>query len=114
MDTIRIKISPEFLKTDIISETYDGNTFGVYSGLSQMLSGGTNGSSLFTGLTIPIVLNQDYHDIGYYSVFDGDISQQNVNVNFWTFIWFCLCPRQPVSNHVQFRSGTYQSYFFKA
>jgi len=82
MDTIRIKISPEFLKTDIISETYDGNTFGVYSGLSQMLSGGTNGSSLFTGLTIPIVLNQDYHDIGYYSVFDGDISQQNVNVNF--------------------------------
>ena len=82
MDTIRIKISPEFLKTDIISETYDGNTFGIYSGLTQMLSGGTNGSSLFTGLPIPIVLNQDYHDIGYYSVFDGDISQQNVNVNF--------------------------------
>lgn len=82
METYKIKISPGVLSTDIITETYGGFSFGVYSGLSQMLSGGTNGSSLFTGLTIPVVLKQDYHDIGYYSVFDGNISQQNVNVNF--------------------------------
>jgi len=53
-ENIYIRISPEVLSTDIVSETLSGNTFGVYSGMSEILSGGTNGDSLLTGLTIPI------------------------------------------------------------
>ena len=82
METFKIQISPGFLNLDIIQETYNGNTFGVYSGLSYVLSGGTNGSSLLTDLTIPVLLKQEYQDIGYYSVFDGNVSQINVSENF--------------------------------
>jgi hypothetical protein len=82
METFKIKISPEVLSGDIFPETYDGFNFGVYSGLSMVLSGGPNGSSLLTGLTIPIMLTQDSHDFGYYSTFDGNILQQNIITNF--------------------------------
>lgn len=81
-----IKISPENLKGDIITLTYSGdsglNTFGVYSGMSYILSGGTNGDSVLTGLTIPIFLTQSINDLGTYSVFDGDILQKDVLNNF--------------------------------
>ncbi len=75
-------ISPEVLKSDIIQETYSGNTFGVYSGMSEILSGGTNGSSLLTGLTIPIVFTDTFNDLGYYTPFDGYILQKDVVNNF--------------------------------
>lgn len=79
---ISIVISPEVLSNDIFSETYQNNTFGVYSGLSYVLSGGTNGESLLTGLTIPILLTQNINDIGYYSTFDGFIDQTEIVTNF--------------------------------
>jgi len=83
---IYIKISPEVLKSEIFLETYTGDTgvnnFGIYSGMSYILSGGTNGTSLLTGLTIPIFLTQSYNDVGIYSEFDGLIEQQNVITNF--------------------------------
>jgi hypothetical protein len=84
MDSERsnIIISPEVLSRDIFNITYDGNTFGIYSGLTQVLSGGTNGESLLTGLTIPVLFTQSYNDIGYYSDFDGLINQQDVVTNF--------------------------------
>ncbi len=82
METFKIQISPGFLNSDIIQETYNSNTFGVYSGLTYILSGGTNGSSLLTNLTIPVLLKQEYQDVGYYSVFDGNIAQINVSENF--------------------------------
>lgn len=82
METFKIKISPEVLSGDIFPKSYDGYNFGVYSGLSMVLSGGPNGTSLLTGLTIPVLLTQDSHDFGYYSVFDGNILQQNVTTNF--------------------------------
>jgi hypothetical protein len=44
-ENINIVISPEVLRDDLFLETYQTNTFGVYSGLSYVLSGGTNGSS---------------------------------------------------------------------
>jgi len=50
--------------------------------MTQMLTGGTNNTSLFTGLTIPVLLVQNTIDLGYYSVFDGAILQQNVVSNF--------------------------------
>jgi len=77
-----IKISPEVLKDDVIQETYSGNTFGVYSGLTEILSGGTDGSSLLTGLTIPVMFTQSFNDLGYYTPFDGYILQKDVVNNF--------------------------------
>lgn len=81
-DRTYIKISPEVLKDDIVQETYSGNTFGVYSGMSEILSGGTGGTSLLTGLTIPLVFTQSFNDLGYYTPFDGYLLQKDVVNNF--------------------------------
>jgi len=100
-----IKISPEVIKNKIFKVTYNAGeettivndeccdtttattvvltgTAYVYSSMTQLLSGGTNGTSLLTGLTIPFVLTENYVDIGYYSVFDGFIQQKEVMNNF--------------------------------
>jgi len=77
-----IKISPENLKSDIVRETYSGDTFGVYSGLTQILSGGTDGQSLLTGLTIPVLFTQSFKDMGFYTPFDGFVLQKDVVNNF--------------------------------
>jgi len=79
-----IKISPESIKGDVVQEFFSGNTFGVYTGMTQILSGGTNGSSLLTGLTIPLVFRQTYENLGYYTPFDGFILQKDVVNNFVT------------------------------
>jgi hypothetical protein len=81
-NTYSIKISPQVIKNDIFNVTYSGGTAPVYSSMTMILSGGTGGTSLLTGLTIPIFLNQSIHDIGYYSEFDGNILQQDVVTNF--------------------------------
>jgi hypothetical protein len=78
----KYKISPEVLKSDIVEVTVNNQEFGVYSGMTQILSGGTDGSSLLTGLTIPIMFTQTYNDLGYYSPFDGLILQKDVITNF--------------------------------
>jgi hypothetical protein len=87
-DKYSIKISPEVLSGDIFKVCYpsgltynSGCTF-VYSSMTNVLSGGTNGSSLLTGLTIPILFRQVAIDLGYYSVFDGAIIQKDVVTNF--------------------------------
>jgi hypothetical protein len=54
----------------------------MYSGMSYILSGGTNGDSLLTGLTIPVVFTQTYNDIGFYSEFDGLMLQKDIVTNF--------------------------------
>jgi hypothetical protein len=82
MEVFKIQISPGFIKSDIVQITENGQTFGVYSAMTKVLSGGTNGTSNLTGLTVPILLTQDYHDIGYYSATDGDISQFTNSCNF--------------------------------
>lgn len=69
------------ITTTTTTFNYTGLTL-VYSSMTQLLSGGTNGSSLLTGLTIPIMLTETATDIGYYSVFDGMILQQDVMTNF--------------------------------
>ena len=105
--TYHIRISPENLRNDLVlgkfvlgsSATptsddpccsvttttttirYSGYSF-YYSPLPDVLSGGTNGNSLLTGLTLPILLTQDAVDIGYYSLFDGMLFQQDVITNF--------------------------------
>lgn len=54
----------------------------VWTGMTDLLSGGTNGDSILTGLTIPIMFKQSFKDIGYYSGFDGAIYQKDINNNF--------------------------------
>jgi len=103
----RIKISPEVVNGDIFKiNFYAGSITGVsyvkeccvlvpepieikitgstyvYSSMTDILSGGTNGSSLLTGLTIPILLTENVNDIGYYSIFDGMVLQQDTMLNF--------------------------------
>lgn len=100
MDSINysIVVSPENVSGDIYFFPFSGNyytvncgipseeektyEFGLYSAFTNILSGGTNGSSLLTGLTVPILFTQSINDVGYYSEFDGFLLQKNVVTNF--------------------------------
>ena len=66
-----IVISPENLSDDIFTKSFSGNNnvdvFGVYSGMSYILSGNSSGTSLLTGLTIPVMFTQSLNDIGFYN-----------------------------------------------
>jgi hypothetical protein len=81
-DVYNIIISPENIQGDLFKVNYRGIEVGVYSGMSQVLSAGPNGSSLLTGLTIPILITQTAVDVGYYSPFDGAVLQKDVVANF--------------------------------
>lgn len=81
-DYYRFIVSPETVKSDLTTVTVSGQTFGVYSGMSQMVSSGPRLTSLFTGLTVNVLLNQTAIDEGYYSPFDGFVLQKNVVANF--------------------------------
>ena len=67
--------------TSAVTKNYTGQTY-VYSSMTEVLSGGTNGTSLLTGLTIPIFISETCIDIGYYSTFDGAVIQKDVMNNF--------------------------------
>ena len=67
--------------TSAVTQYYTGQTY-AYSSMTQVVSGGTNGSSLLTGLTIPIFITEYTTDIGYYSGFDGMVSQKETITNF--------------------------------
>jgi hypothetical protein len=82
-ERINYVVSPEVLNRDIFELNYDGNTFGLYSGMSQVLSSGINGSSLLTGLTVPILFTYSFNDLGFYDEFDGFIDQQDTINNFY-------------------------------
>ena len=106
------RISPEVLKNDLITVPFSGysdqincgNTdivltdwsLSYYSGMTYILSGGTCNcdnntciicrcdvrNSIFTGLTLPILLLESTNDIGYYSEFDGFLLQKDIITNF--------------------------------
>lgn len=100
------KISPENIYGDLRLVQYTGDTdmydmtdpccpiltgetsvtgldnIGVYTGMTYVLSGGTNGDSLLTGLTISLLFTETAVDMGYYSVFDGAVLQKDVINNF--------------------------------
>jgi len=77
-----IIISPETILGDLSKVNYRGNEFGVYSAMTQVLSGSTGGTSTLTGLTVPILLTQTAIDAGYYDPFDGAVLQKDVVANF--------------------------------
>jgi hypothetical protein len=81
-DTYKIKISPEYIRGDLFVVNYDNTPVGVYSAMTEVVSSGPNGSSLLTGLTIPILIRQTAVDVGYFSPFDGAVLQKNVVANF--------------------------------
>lgn len=60
----------------------DTGTTRVYVKMKDILSGGANGESLLTGLTIPILLTQSVVDYGFYTPFDGLINQKESLNNF--------------------------------
>ncbi len=100
MDPIKysIVVSPENVARDLNFFPYSGTyyteacgipteeeknyTFGVYSAFTKIISGGTDGSSLLTGLTVPILFTQSINDLGYYSEFDGFLLQKDIVTNF--------------------------------
>ena len=85
-----VLISPEVLSSDLIEFVYTASTADsnisqpgfIYSGMSYILSGGTNGDSLLTGLTMPLLFTQTYNDLGFYSEFDGLMVQKDIVTNF--------------------------------
>lgn len=101
-----IKISPGVIKGDIFTVEYNAtpynvlgeldpccltastttvyplNTATVYSSMTQVLTSGPNGTSLLTGLTVPIMLTESAIDMGYYTPFDGAILQKDTVNNF--------------------------------
>lgn len=102
-----VKISPQVILNKYLKVPYTGDSYydeysyeecceiiltgntvyptgiGVYQPpFSTILSGGTNGTSLLTGLTMPILITENYTDLGYYSVFDGAVLQKDVITNF--------------------------------
>jgi len=84
---ISVVLSPETLNLTLsgfLYEPYDdvSKTLFVYSGISEMISGGTNGNSLLTDITIPILFTETYNDVGIYSEFDGLLCQKDIITNF--------------------------------
>jgi len=75
-------VSPENIERDLSVVNSNGVSVGVYSGMSQIVSGGTYGTSLLTGLTVNILLTQSAVDAGYYTPFDGAVMQKDVVSNF--------------------------------
>jgi hypothetical protein len=79
---LRYKISPEVITGDVRTVIVSGTSYGIISGMTSILSGGTNGESLLTDLTLPIPLFQTGIDYGYYDGFDGNVLQQDTVTNF--------------------------------
>ena len=102
-----IKISPEVLKHKFEELPYTGDSYNeehyyevccdiftsgitkystgttkVYLTMSEIVSGGVNGNSILTDLSIPIMLTETVTDFGYYSTFDGAVYQRDIINNF--------------------------------
>jgi hypothetical protein len=114
-DYYKIKISPENIIGDIfrvnlggqnVGPDYRGQTVGVYSAMTQVLSAGPNDSSLLTGLTVPILIRQTAIDTGYYSPFDGAVLQKDVVANFI----FSSTTSSPYVYHIYNTSSEFQKF----
>jgi hypothetical protein len=105
-DYYKIIISPETILKDLSKVQYSGQTVGVYSAMTQVVSGGVMGNSILTGLTIPILFRQTSTDIGYYSPFDGAILQMDVVTNFL----FSSTTTSPYTYSIYNTSEEYQKF----
>jgi hypothetical protein len=105
-DYYKVVISPENVISDFGVVTYSGISVGVYSGMSQVVSSGTGGSSLMTKLSIPILLRQNAVDVGYYTQFDGAVLQKDVVANFI----FSATTGSPYTYYVYNTSDQFQKF----
>jgi hypothetical protein len=78
--SIKVSGDPCCTEPAPITGVTTGTTY-VYSSMTQLLSGGTNGDSLLD-ITIPVFLSENTVDVGYYNVFDGFVLQQDIMLNF--------------------------------
>lgn len=106
MDYYNIIISPETILSDLTKVNYQGQEVGVYSAMTQVVTGGTNGNSILTGLTIPILFRETSTDLGYYSPFDGALVQQDVVSNFI----FSATTGSPYTYYVYNTSDQFQKF----
>lgn len=81
-DYYKFIVSPENVKSDLSSVIYKGTYVGVYSSMTQVVTGSTNGTSLMKQLSVPVLLRQSAVDSGYYTQFDGAVLQKDVVANF--------------------------------
>lgn len=70
-----IKISPEGISNMVYNKSFGDKNVGIYAQISKVLTGNTY-------VNFPILLSQDYIDIGHYSEFDGAILQKETVLNF--------------------------------
>jgi hypothetical protein len=106
MNYYKLVISPETIKRDLSSVNYLGTEVGIYSAMTQILTGNTNNTSLLTGLTIPILITQDVNDVGYFDPFDGEILQKDTVSNFL----FSSTTTSPYDVYVYNTSEQYQKF----
>ena len=106
MTDYKFIVSPENIQGDIFKVNYSGTSVGVYSGMTQVLTGGPNGRSLLTGLTVPILITQTATDAGYYSPFDGAVLQKDVVANFL----FSATTSSPYTYYVYNTSNEFQKF----
>jgi len=99
-------ISPENIQGDLVTVNYENKPVGVYSGMTQILTAGPNGSSILTGLSVNILLTQTAVDAGYYSPFDGAILQKDVVANFI----FSSTTGNPYTYYVYNTSNDFQKF----
>lgn len=99
-------VSPETIKGDLFKVKYQGVEVGVYSAMTKVVSSGPNGSSLLTGLTVNVLLNQSAHDVGYYTPFDGAVLQKDVVSNFI----FSATTGDPYTYYVYNTSNQFQKF----
>lgn len=99
-------VSPENIIGDIKFFKYSGDNVGYYLPMPQVLSGGTNGASLLTGLTVPILITQTAVDVGYYTPFDGAVLQKDVVANFI----FSATTGDPFTYYVYNTSSEFQKF----
>lgn len=105
-DYYKFQVGPGNIRQDISYSEVDGERVGVYSGMTQLLSGGPDGTSLLTGLTVNILLRQNTVDIGYYSPFNGAILQKDVVSNFI----FSSTTEDPYTFYLYNTSAEYQKF----
>jgi hypothetical protein len=99
-------VSPENIKGDLFIVDYSGTPVGVYSAMTQVVTGGPGGTSLLTGLTVDILITQTAIDEGYYSPFDGAILQKDVVANFI----FSANTTHPYTYYVYNTSSDFQKF----
>jgi hypothetical protein len=106
MPDYKFIISPENVQRDLNVVNWKGQEVGVYSSMTQVVTGGTNSTSLMTALTLNILFTQTAIDAGYYTPFDGAVLQKDVVSNFI----FSATTGSPYTYYIYNTSSEFQKF----